>query len=61
MGKMIKVDPSVCVKCKYHTGGVNDNRSYVCCYYYVLTGKRRGCKVGECDKFEEGKSMDKDI
>ena len=55
MSKMIKTSNEICEKCKYHTGGKNTTISV--CYYYVITNKRRGCKVGECDNFEEGASL----
>lgn len=25
------------------------------CMYMMITGKRRGCKISECDKYEPGK------
>lgn len=56
--KMIKTSKEYCKKCEYYSGGVNDTASG-CCFYIVKTGKRRGCEIGYCDKFEKKKAKTK--
>ena len=50
---MNKTTPHDCQKCKHST--VIKSLHYVACDYYLNTGKRRGCPVGWCDKFEPKK------
>ncbi len=52
MAKMQKVTPALCKKCVYSSKEKTDEPI---CNYILDTGKRRGCKLGECDKFVEGK------
>lgn len=47
---MIKTSIKICKSCKY--GKVYNSNEYHC-DYYLMTGKRRNCKVGECDKYEK--------
>lgn len=49
---MHKTSKSYCKKCKYN-GGIH--MGCMVCDYYLVTKNRRGCNVGECDKFEKGK------
>lgn len=49
---MEKTSMDYCRKCKYSSTS-SSNSSYLSCDYYFMTGNRRNCKVGECDKFEE--------
>lgn len=55
MGQILKTNIHLCRKCKYSYGGKGG--TLICCYY-LRTFKRRGCKVGECDKFEEGENKE---
>lgn len=56
---MIKTSYKVCSKCKY---SCVYNGLYFHCDYFISTGKRRGCKVNECDKFEpKKKKMNKQL
>lgn len=48
MGELIKTSRKLCSRCIYH---FNLGGASVGCEYIVRTGKDRGCKVGECDKF----------
>lgn len=49
--KMVKTTPKMCKSCKYHCHSYS---TLVYCDYYLITGNRRGCEVGECDKYEKG-------
>lgn len=49
MSKMIKTTPKICKGCRYGTMYVDKCG----CNYYLLTGERRGCNVGDCDKYEK--------
>lgn len=49
-GNLIKTNKDICKKCKYHFGA--DGGGILCCDYLEMTGKRRNCPVGFCDKFE---------
>lgn len=51
MAEMIKTNRKKCKQCIYGTGAVETHN--VSCEYLFLTGKRRACPVGLCDKFEE--------
>lgn len=48
---MEKTSMDYCRKCKYSSAS-SSNSSYLSCDYYFMTGNRRNCKVGECDKYE---------
>lgn len=48
MGEMIKTSSKVCRSCVY---GCRTANIYTC-DYLLMTNKRRGCKYGECDKYE---------
>ena len=52
MGEMVKTTREYCMGCIYSTFESKNSTSYSC-DYLCMTGKRRGCKVGECDKFVE--------
>ena len=52
MGEMVKTSREYCMGCIYSTFESKNSTSYSC-DYLCMTGKRRGCKVGECDKFVE--------
>ena len=52
MGEMVKTTREYCMGCIYSTYESKNSTSYSC-DYLCMTGKRRGCKVGECDKFVE--------
>lgn len=52
MGKMIDTCNAVCIKCAHDYGTW---AGYRICGYILDTGKRRGCPVGKCDKFEPHK------
>lgn len=45
----------ICRTCKYG----NKHTSTVTCDYLVITGHRRGCPAGSCDKYEKGKGRRK--
>ncbi len=49
----MKINPDYCKKCKYLYGYYMGNGREPICAYIVMTGKSRGCPVGECDKYEE--------
>ena len=49
---MEKVDRWKCLTCKY---GYTENRYTVYCDYLIMTGKRRNCPYGMCDKYEDGR------
>jgi hypothetical protein len=51
---MVKTSKEYCKKCEYYSGG-SDETSGGCCFYIIKTGKRRGCEIGYCDKFEKKK------
>ena len=60
MGRMKPTSTEYCIKCKYHLGG--DERSAgsrVSCQYILMTGKRRGCPVGMCNKFKKKTGKEK--
>ena len=50
MAEMVKTTREYCMGCIYSTFESKNSTSYSC-DYLCMTGKRRGCKVGECDKF----------
>lgn len=51
---MVKTSEKVCKSCKY---GITFGAGYYCCDYLHKRGSRRGCSIGECDKYERrGKS-----
>ena len=52
MAEMVKTTREYCMGCIYCTFESKNSTSYSC-DYLCMTGKRRGCKVGECDKFVE--------
>ena len=52
MAEMVKTTREYCMGCIYSTFESKNSTSYSC-DYLCMTGKRRGCKVGECDKFVE--------
>ena len=52
MGEIVKTTREYCMGCIYSTFESKNSTSYSC-DYLCMTGKRRGCKVGECDKFVE--------
>lgn len=53
MAEMKKTSMRLCKSCIYsRTTSATKNMS---CDYLLITGNRRGCKVGECDKYEKGK------
>ena len=45
----IKTSEKLCKTCKY---GITFGAGYYCCDYLHKRGARRGCSVGECDKYE---------
>lgn len=51
MAEMRKVTPALCKKCIYSS---KEKTLEPMCNYILDTGQRRGCKLGECDKFTEG-------
>lgn len=51
---MEKTSMDYCRKCKYSSTS-SSNSSYLSCDYYFMTGNRRNCKVGECDKHKPRK------
>ena len=55
MGEMIKTNKDICKSCKYSCA-INAG-TMVVCDFFLVTGSRRGCKVGECDKYEKGKRI----
>lgn len=52
MGEMVKTSREYCRRCIYSTSESKISTSYSC-DYLCMTGKRRCCNVGECDKFVE--------
>lgn len=54
MAEMRKTTRTLCQQCKYSlSNGCGSGGKYsVTCAYIEFTGKRRGCEVGLCDKFE---------
>lgn len=54
MAGMIKTSTEICTKCKYGTL-VSTAQGVPVCNYFTDTGNRRGCPIGYCDKFVEGK------
>ena len=52
MAEMVKTTREYCMGCIYCTFESKNSTSYSC-DYICMTGKRRGCKIGECDKFVE--------
>ena len=50
MGRMRKTSKELCNTCKYVFKGDN---SLICCDYLLITGTRRGCEAGVCDKYEK--------
>ena len=66
MGRMTKTTKEYCISCKYHYGGGNGpsgigSHTMVFCDYFLKTGKRRGCPVGKCDKWEQYEKGEKVI
>ena len=54
MGEMQKTSIRLCKTCVYsRTVCATMNMS---CDYFLITGHRRGCKVGECDKYEKSET-----
>lgn len=47
--KMKKTTPAMCSRCVH---GGKFNTTTVMCNYLEDTGKRRGCPIGYCDKYE---------
>ena len=58
MAEMQKVNTEICRTCIYSS--TLTSGSHVACNYFLDTGKRRGCKVGECDKYEKGRRTKRD-
>lgn len=54
MGEMVKTSREYCRSCIYSTFESKASTSYSC-DYLCMTGNRRGCKVGECDKHKPRK------
>lgn len=54
MSKMQKTTRTLCQQCKYSlsVGNSAGCKYSVTCAYLEVTGKRRGCEVGLCDKFK---------
>ena len=52
---MIKTSPELCSTCKYSWTTSTEN--YIVCQYILIKHERRGCKLGECDKYEKGKRI----
>ena len=48
---MMPVNRKVCRTCKYSCK--YDGNSPTICDYYLMTGKRRKCPVGWCNKYEQ--------
>lgn len=46
---MVKTSRALCRSCKY--SHIPSDCAAIC-MYYLLTKKRRGCEIGECDKYE---------
>lgn len=55
-GRMIKTSKELCESCIY---SVTFGANYSVCDYLEKTGKSRGCKAGECDKYEKRKGKRK--
>lgn len=53
MAGMKKTSTNICRSCIYSS--TLSATATVSCDYLLLTGKRRGCKIGECDKYKKGK------
>ena len=51
--EMKKTTDKLCRSCIYSCA--SSASATVSCNYLLITGKRRGCKIGECDKYEKGK------
>lgn len=51
LGELVKTCTELCSCCNYGTRMGGD--SLIVCDYYLMTKKLRGCKSGECDKFEK--------
>lgn len=49
MGEIVKTSIGYCKKCKYSKAFSGPDPF---CDYLAMRKKRRGCEVGECDKFE---------
>lgn len=47
--KMVKTSMAYCASCRFMTP-ISDTK--VACDYIGYTGKRRGCPLGYCDKYE---------
>lgn len=61
MGEMRKTSPELCKKCKHNYGQISlQGHVYIGCRYVLNTTHSRGCKYGECDKFEKGKPKTED-
>ena len=54
-----------CIKCKYHgllggaKSGVKVREAYVFCNYIAIKNERRNSPPETCDKFEEGKRIER--
>lgn len=52
MSRMSKVcNQKICKKCKYRGIVISGT---ITCDYISITGKKRGCPAGDCDKFIKG-------
>lgn len=52
MSEMIKTTTKICKSCKYSKSWLNKQEDYYC-DYLLMTHMRRGCPVGQCDKYEK--------
>jgi hypothetical protein len=48
-GELVKTSNALCYLCKYNA---ILSGTYVICDYFLITHNIRGCKCGECNKFE---------
>ena len=51
---MHKTSDRLCKSCIYSKN--MQAGTLIVCDYFLMTNKMRGCKVGECDKYEKGKT-----
>lgn len=58
MAEMRKTTPALCRKC-IHSTNASIVGAIPICNYLLDTGKRRGCPLGVCDKFEQGRRRKK--
>ena len=56
---MTAQDSEQCQKCKHRSvlNRMYSGKSQICCYYLIDTGHRRCSPVGNCDKFEKGRPL----